>query len=1784
MTTADDLETPCVVPGFGFCSLRAAIKAGNAGAGADTIGFNIAGSGPHVITPAYPLPVISDAVTIDGYTQPGSAANTQPGGTSATIQIVIDGSALAYGDGLTNTAAGTTIRGLLIRNFPGNGIHSTAGVTVVGNRISNNTAAGILLDNATGAVVGSITPADTNQITNNGGAGVAIIGAAATQNQVRGNAIDHNGGLGIDLGNDGVTANDAGDADSGPNGLQNFPSVNANEVLTVTTFSGTLESLPNTSYAIDFYAGAACDPSGNGEGARYVASATLTTDGSGSANYSLPVTIVLPGGSWITAVATGPHGSSEFSACAPLLSNESWVNAYPVPLTATGTANQSNGAVAQLITRDDQSRWYRFPITPGSFVRVELESRPGFNMTLHSDLQQEYDELADPAGAAEHALNEQTTGYLPKGFLATEFLPADYLPKGFLPKGFLPKGFLPKGFLPKGFLESSVLPKGFLPKGFLPAGYEEERYSGAIRRTLLAIADDPDATLQVIERNTWDLTGNLYVRVSGPTSMLDQFNVNILVQAGFCETLPQVPAGLPVIAGAQPASGSRTTLILWDSARMPTSDPTGNMGTLAARLAAFAAQPAINGTVIDLATLEAGSPKYPRVAFANASADATPTCSQAKNIVADEITAVVNAHRQANTTAGGATSLQYIVLIGNDNEIPFKRYLDVGGLAYESDYYPPVFDQGSSEAALRQNMVLGQDVYGASSQIWRGNYYLPIADLAVGRLVGRAADVIGLLNAYDAAGGVVNPSSALVTGYDFVSDAALATRNELALGLSGSACPTCIVRDSLIQPEGETPATGWSADDLREELFGNRNDMIFFSGHFDAGGLLAADYTTAVSADEVRDAQLDFTNAIFFSLGCHAGYNIPPDEAVEFFTPQPDWAQAFAERGATFIGATGYAYGDTEFIEYGERLLVDFTRELRSGSGAVPLGNALRDAKLAYLANKGDLGGTDDKTLIEFALYGLPMFAVNLPGERIATPVADSIIDGGVAAGSLPGSAYSLQIGQSGGNQDITLTPSLTPVDETLTDLTTNTPIVTRYYRGRDGVVVNPLEPIMPLEVYDVTLPGQVLRGVGFRGGSYTDVSGITPFTGAPASELSTGNIGFITDVAYPVKFWGSNLFAAISGGRTRLMITPAQYLSENLVSNSGSMRLYNSLTFRTFYVNENWPNGPANLTTAAVAAAPDIVRVTSTQLTGGNIALRVRVVGDESAGIQQVWITYTDPAAPFPRTWQSIDLQRSLSEPEFWETPAGGVAIPASAVFMVQAANGTGLVTLDTNGGSYYPVVTPPAAAPTDVALELLAAPSNGIYARELTVSARLRTVGGAAPVAGQYVALSIGNQRQYGVTNAAGEVIFTRSLDVRPGAYRVQVIFPGSESPSVSYGRAEARFNLTVAKETSAITVLSSLPLSVPEGDSINLALRLVDPFGRPIADRSIFFVATGTAGTFGKTAKTSNEGRAVLGRVPWPAGSYSVNAYFAAVVPTPNGSITTSDTYYQGAIAGPLALTITPKSPPVTTISISGLQHPLCPSDCYSGSATVTLSVDQPTATTFYRLNGGALQTYSGPFVVATEGSNTLEFYSVSAGGIVEATQSVTIKVTHAPVNAVLDAFNRANGKLGSPWSGSTATDQYRISGQRVLVDKGGLLQWGQTFDATQEAFMRLTTITANGRHHSLALKVNGSTGGNGAILVSYDAVAQQIVIDALLPGKGWRTVGTFAAVLQNGDLLGARANANGTVDVYVNCVRIGSGDTRSVTGNTYVNKGGRIGVWFFDNSGATFDDFGGGNVTP
>ena len=71
----------------GAGSFRQAIMDANANPGLDTIAFAIPGSGVQTIAPTSTLPTITDPVVIDGYTQPGSVANTLPIGDSAVLQL-----------------------------------------------------------------------------------------------------------------------------------------------------------------------------------------------------------------------------------------------------------------------------------------------------------------------------------------------------------------------------------------------------------------------------------------------------------------------------------------------------------------------------------------------------------------------------------------------------------------------------------------------------------------------------------------------------------------------------------------------------------------------------------------------------------------------------------------------------------------------------------------------------------------------------------------------------------------------------------------------------------------------------------------------------------------------------------------------------------------------------------------------------------------------------------------------------------------------------------------------------------------------------------------------------------------------------------------------------------------------------------------------------------------------------------------------------------------------------------------------------------------------------------------------------------------------------------------------------------------------------------------------------------------------------------------------------------------------------------------------------------------
>jgi hypothetical protein len=155
-----------------------------------------------------------------------------------------------------------------------------------------------------------------NTIAHNAGTGISIdIDASANSsgNRILRNAIFANGEQGIDLVSDGVTPNDPGDGDLGPNGLQNAPRLVEPIERFDGTFAvtGTLDSTPGASFRIEFFAS-----SGSGEGEAFLGSMFVVADEEG--NIKLPRLRYKPiaGKPYITATATNltTGDTSEFSA------------------------------------------------------------------------------------------------------------------------------------------------------------------------------------------------------------------------------------------------------------------------------------------------------------------------------------------------------------------------------------------------------------------------------------------------------------------------------------------------------------------------------------------------------------------------------------------------------------------------------------------------------------------------------------------------------------------------------------------------------------------------------------------------------------------------------------------------------------------------------------------------------------------------------------------------------------------------------------------------------------------------------------------------------------------------------------------------------------------------------------------------------------------------------------------------------------------------------------------------------------------------------------------------------------------------------------------------------------------------------------------------------------------------------------------------------------------------------------------------------------------------------
>ena len=210
--TSDGICDDGTVIGSTNCTLRAAIQQANAGSGA-VIKFNITGSGTQTIQPTTDLPIITQPVFIDGYSQPGASAGT--------VLIELDGAnAGADTNGLTLSGEGSLVRGLAINSFLGNGVvlqGSGGGQVLAGNRIGTgsggntdegNGAAGVYINGTPDVVIRE------NLVSGNTTHGIHISGSRASGAVVYGNTIGLNADGDAGMGNSsaGVYINGADNA------------------------------------------------------------------------------------------------------------------------------------------------------------------------------------------------------------------------------------------------------------------------------------------------------------------------------------------------------------------------------------------------------------------------------------------------------------------------------------------------------------------------------------------------------------------------------------------------------------------------------------------------------------------------------------------------------------------------------------------------------------------------------------------------------------------------------------------------------------------------------------------------------------------------------------------------------------------------------------------------------------------------------------------------------------------------------------------------------------------------------------------------------------------------------------------------------------------------------------------------------------------------------------------------------------------------------------------------------------------------------------------------------------------------------------------------------------------------------------------------------------------------------------------------------------------------------------------------------------------------------------
>lgn len=608
---------------------------------------------------------------------------------------------------------------------------------------------------------------------------------------------------------------------------------------------------------------------------------------------------------------------------------------------------------------------------------------------------------------------------------------------------------------------------------------------------------------------------------------------------------------------------------------------------------------------------------------------------------ANQVAAAIR--RLVHTYVSQRQGIEYLVLVGDDRALPFRRVIDATPRQSEKTY-TDVDANHPTGAAIHGNYFMTDDFYADRQPTPHINREIYIPDLAVGRLIETPADMVHTIDLFLAA-----PSTqverVLVTGYDFIRDTGEEECQAWRQTLDSQELVSCLVSPSWTKQE-------FSNLQLRTSQPFKVQSISGHAAHFGEGAAAGG----ALSTDEISQSALDLAGGLIYTLGCHGGLNVPPTNTVSPL----DLPEVFVRKGASYIGNTGYGWGLLNSIGLSEKVIRLFNKEL-TRSPAPPLGKALGRAKNLYYEQDQSFSPYDEKVMQQLILYGLPMQRITV-GDGAPSPLEDDF----------PGVDFDLPVptGEFGEDEVVTTTlridfsrvldpndsyPDLDPISTGSGD----------YLSLHGFISADADEPVQPLHFGSLALnnvpPARsaVLRGGVFQANAVDDI-----LVGTAVNEyVPRGNGDEASlDVA---PDWHPETPAMVRqhDERSNLVTQLGQYDPA-----SGEQRLFSSLDLDVYY-SASPDQTPPEVTVVDGLYSPATGRVT------------VKVGATDASGIQDVIVSYIRDRTQASTSVESVKLSPNAAVQKW----IGSFLGDNRSVYYVQVVDKSGNLTTVANKGAYF-------------------------------------------------------------------------------------------------------------------------------------------------------------------------------------------------------------------------------------------------------------------------------------------------------------------------------------------------------------------------------------------------------------------------------------------------------------------------------------------------------------------